>query len=486
MQRRQFLQQAAAWSSLVAMGQSAAQQANDYKALVCVFLTGGNDSFNTVLPTDSASWAAYSAIRNQAPTPINLLPAGTAPVSGATPGSPQWLGGVLPLNPIAPPANRSFALHPSLTQLQQLFNTERRLAIVANVGPLIQPITKEAYLTRTAVVPPKLFSHNDQQNMWQGLDVEGVTTGWGGRLLDSFSDAGQFARISLAGTSVWANGSTTRQYQMSPKGAIAMGGGTTVYGSNAVGLALRRIASNTTTTGNSMSNHVLMADLGEMAQKSVLAESSIGAALATLPATDSSVGPESRLLVKDLDGKTVENPLARQLQAVARLIGVRSRLSVGRQVFFVQLGGFDTHDNQNRRHTELMRRLDHAMAYFDQCLGDLGVRNSVTTFTASDFGRTLTSNGDGTDHGWGSHQFVMGGAVQGGRIFGAMPVLSAKNSANNHFDGNADLLLNGVMLPSTSLDQYGMAFADWFGATNGSQIFVNSKNFGAARLRLFG
>lgn len=486
MQRRQFLQQVAAWSSMVAMGQSAAQQASDYKALVCVFLTGGNDAFNTVLPTDSASWAAYTAIRNQAPTPINLLAPGTAPVAAAAPGSPEWLGGVLPLNLVTPSGNRSFALHPSLTQLQRLFNTERRLAVVANVGPLLQPTTKEAYLARTAALPPKLFSHNDQQNMWQGLDVEGVTTGWGGRLLDGFTGTGQFARISLAGTSVWANGSTVRQYQMSPKGAIAVGGGATVYGSGAVGQALRRIASNTTSAGGSLGNHVLMADLGDIAQKSISAEATISAALANLPASDSSVGPDSRLLIQDLDGKTVENGLARQLQAVARLIGVRSRLSVGRQVFFVQMGGFDTHDNQNKRHTELMRRLDHALSFFDQCLGDLGVRNAVTTFTASDFGRTLTSNGDGTDHGWGAHHFVMGGAVQGGRFFGTMPVLSPKNAANNHFDGNATLLLNGVMLPTTSLDQYGMTFAEWFGASNGSQIFTNSKNFSAASLRFLG
>ncbi len=485
--RRMFLQQSAAWSSLLAVGQSAAQSATDYKALVCIFLAGGNDSYNTVLATDAASWSAYTATRNQAPTPINLPPVGTAANPAAAVGSPAWLGGVLPLSPVSPVAGRSLALHPKLTHAQRLFNTERRLAVVANVGPLLQPLTKADYQAARLPIPAKLFSHNDQQNMWLALGTEGVTQGWGGKLLDSFVAPGQppslFASISVSGNSVFNAGAKVRQYQMAPNGAIVLGGNASVvYGQPAVAAALRRIASNGLSAGAPRQSHVLMADLGDIAQRSLTAEGSISAALAAVPTTDPRVGPDTRLQMQDLDGKTIENSLARQLQAVARLVAARSTLGVGRQVFFVQLGGFDTHDSQNRRHADLMARLDHALGYFDTALGDLGVRNNVTAFTASDFGRTFTSNGDGTDHGWGSHQFVLGGAVRGGRVFGTFPTYSVKNANNNQFDGSADQLANGSLLPTTSLDQYGYTLAQWFGASNAGSVFANVGNFGSGNL----
>ena len=486
--RRQFLQQSAAWSTLLAMGHSAAQTATDYKALVCIFLAGGNDSFNTVLATDPASWAAYTATRNQAPTPINLLAPGTAANASAAAGSPAWLGGVLPLSPAVAVPNRSFALHPKLVQMQRLFNTDRRLAVVANVGPLLQPLTKEDVLAnRPGAIPAKLFSHNDQQNMWQALGTEGVTQGWGGRLLDGFLPAGQqpnlYASISVAGNAVFSTGARVRQFQMAPTGAIVLGGNaTSVYGNSGVAAALRKIASNGLSAGAERSSHVLMADLGQITQRALQSEGAIAAALAATPTSDTRVGPDTRLQMQDLDGKTVENNLARQLQAVARLVAARSSLGVGRQVFFVQMGGFDTHDTQNRRHAELMAKLDHALAYFDTALDALGVRNQVTAFTASDFGRTFTSNGDGTDHGWGSHQFVLGGAVRGGRIYGTFPTLATKNANNNNFDGSPDQLVNGSLLPTTSLEQYGNTLAQWFGATNASTVFPRLGNFANANL----
>jgi uncharacterized protein (DUF1501 family) len=475
---------------MLAMGQTAAQTATDYKALVCVFLTGGNDAFNTVLATDTASWAAYTSVRRQAPTPIDLMGPGTPADLTKAVGSPEWLGGVLPMSVLNAPVGRSFALHPRLTSLQRLFNTDRRLAVVANVGPLIQPTTKNDYRTARLPLPAKLYSHNDQQNMWQALATEGATTGWGGRILDGFVPPSQspnmYASISVAGNAVWLSGTKVRQYQMSPSGAIVMGGSTQIYGAPSVANALKRITSNglagPQAPGSPRSAHVLMADLGDIARRSLDAESVISSALANMPTTDPAVGPDSRLQMTDLDGKTIENPLARQLQAVARLIAVRSNFGVGRQVFFVQLGGFDTHDGQNKRHAELMARLDHALAYFDDSLGRIGVRSQVTTFTASDFGRTFTSNGDGTDHGWGGHHFVMGGAVKGGKIYGTFPTLGVKNTANNQFDASPDQLTNGVLLPTTSLDQYGMTFASWFGANNASQIFRNASNFSASRL----
>ena len=187
-----------------------------------------------------------------------------------------------------------------------------------------------------------------------------------------------------------------------------------------------------------------------------------------------------------MPGTTAANPLAQQLQIVARMIEAAGNAGIGarRQVFFVSLGGFDSHDLQNRNHADLMARLGHAMAYFDTTLGALGLRNSVTAFTASDFGRTFTSNGDGTDHGWGAHHFVMGGAVRGGDLYGTFPVLGPKNANNNNFDASPDQLGNGALLPTTSVDQFGATLARWFGVadTDLGQVFPNLGNFSGRNL----
>jgi uncharacterized protein (DUF1501 family) len=186
-----------------------------------------------------------------------------------------------------------------------------------------------------------------------------------------------------------------------------------------------------------------------------------------------------------LTGSTAFNSLSQQLQIVARLVdaGSSGAVPVRRQVFFVSIGGFDTHDNQNRNHADLMARLSHALQYFDTTLGALGARGRVTTFTASDFGRSFTSNGDGTDHGWGAHHFVMGGAVRGGDLYGSFPVLGAKNSNNNGFDSSPDQLGNGVLLPQTSVDQLGATLGRWFGLGDSQllQLFPNLAYFDTAK-----
>jgi len=499
--RRQFLQSSAAWSAMTAMGQAGAQTATDYKALVCVFLYGGNDAFNTVLATDTDSWSAYTAVRNQQPSPIALMPPGTAANTSKSVGSPEWLGGVLPLSPAVAVSGRSFALHPKLNRLSALFNTDRRLAVVANVGPLVQPLTKAQYLAATRggagsvgiKLPAKLFSHNDQQNTWQAMSPEGATVGWGGQLADSFvapgAAPGMYGAISVGGNAVWLSGQRVRQYQMGLSGAIAMGnaaGSTTVYGSANVANALKRIASNGLAgpgaTGLARAGHVLMADLGTVAERSIKAEAIMSGALNTQSLTTTPFGPDTRTRYTNLAGNLSYNSLASQLQAVARVIAARSTLGAGRQVFFVSMSGFDNHDNQNYSHAELMARLDHALGYFDETLGLLGAQNMVTTFTASDFGRTFTSNGDGTDHGWGAHHFVMGGAVRGGRIVGSFPKLGIKNTNDNSFDSSDDQLGNGVLLPTTSVDQLGATLATWFGASNPGQIFTNLGRFGSQNL----
>jgi uncharacterized protein (DUF1501 family) len=505
--RRQFLQASGAWATLgglCAMGEASAQTAGNYKALVCIYLAGGNDTFNTVLATDAASWSAYATVRTQQPSPIALLAPGLAPDPSRPAGSPERLGGVLALNPAVAVPNRSFALHPRLSSLRTLFNTDRRLAIVANVGSLVQPLTKAdiravqrgAANSSSIKLPAKLYSHNDQQNTWQALSPEGARVGWGGRLMDAFVGASAqpsyYGAISVSGNAVWLSGNQVKQYQMGAGGAVALGASSgnvnnSVYGSKALAEAVRRIASNglagSGAAGTARANHVLMADMGQVSERSIKAEASLTAAFAAHPVAAAPLGPDTRLKYTNLNGTLATNGLAVQLQAVARVIAARSELGVGRQVFFVQLGGFDTHDNQNVVHGDLMARLDHAMAYFDETLGLLeqnghpGLRNMVTTFTASEFGRTFTSNGDGTDHGWGAHQFVMGGAVRGGQIYGTFPKLGDKNTLDNGFDSSDDQLFNGVLLPTTSVEQLGATLAKWFEVSDRNAVFTNLRNF---------
>ncbi|MBK6854575.1 MAG: DUF1501 domain-containing protein [Burkholderiales bacterium] len=463
--------------NLAALGNVAAQvPGSDYKALVCVFLAGGNDSFNTVLATDGAPWAAYVATRKQAPTPIALRSVGTAPNGTAAAGTPDRLGGVLGLTSVTP-GGPGLALHPLLAGLAQRYNTSRKLALVANVGPLLAPTTKaQATASNTVgVLPPKLYSHNDQQSVWQAMSPEGASKGWGGRLADAVVGAGgvnsqaMFTAISLSGSSIWLNGDIVRPYMVGTGGVVRIGSGSRLFGSTAAFTAMREVM------GTSRGGHVLEADHAAVVKRSVDAEALL--ATAVQPAGTAPWGTPANNYSQSTDpllqytsasspGTLRGNSLARQLQMVARLIAARSTLGMRRQVFFVQLGGFDTHDQQNGRHADLMAQLDQALAYFDTTLLSLGVAPQVTTFTASDFGRTFTSNGDGTDHGWGSHQFVLGGAVNGGALYGAWPSLSQRNPTSNKFDASPDQLGNGVLLPTTSVDQYAATLARWFGASD--------------------
>ncbi len=500
--RRAFLRHATALSALagagaplainlLAAGSAAAQAATDYRALVCIFLYGGNDAYNTVLATDTASWDPYTAVRNQAPDSIALLPVGTVPSAAAAAGSPGRLGGVLPLTPTNA-QGRAFALHPLLGSLQTLFNTDKRLAIVPNIGTLVMPTTKAQYALASHPRPASLFSHNDQQNTWQALAPEGATRGWGGRMGDALASMNSrtlFTAVSAAGNAVWLAGQTVQQYQVSTNGPIRMGADSNgrIYGSTDVNAALQRIVSGARGT------HLMHADLAAVSARSIDAEATLrtalrpasDAAFGTAPASGNYNANNDPKLQYDhpINGNRAVNSLAQQLQVVARMIdaGISGATGARRQVFMVSLSGFDSHDLQNRNHADLMARLAHGMRYFDTALGALGARNNVTAFIASDFGRTFTSNGDGTDHGWGGHHFVMGGAVRGGDLYGRFPTLGAKNANNNAFDSSADLLSNGAMLPTTAVDQLGATLGRWFGLSDGqlADIFPNLANFNA-------
>lgn len=438
--------------NLAAVGNAAAATATDYKALVCLFMTGGNDHYNTLLATDPESWREYLRLRDTRDAHSIALPA----VGAAK--------GVLPITPKTSQAGRTFALHPQLTGLKTLFDAGRAAA-VANVGPLIVPTTRAQYLGRAVPLPPKLFSHNDQQAVWQASRPEGARVGWGGRIADmlrSSNGNSSFACVSTTGNAVYLNGQYMRQYQIAADGELASIDG--LNGSVYAGTAPLRSIVTGRTAG------VIGSAYADIVDRAIDLEATLSSAL--VPGGAGGVPAPPPFIVPSTGSSTV-NPLALQLQTVARMIASRNKLGMKRQVFFVNLGSFDTHDNQKVRQGDLLARLSHALSYFDSVLGSLvgtDMRKQVTTFTASDFGRSLTSNGDGTDHGWGSHHFVVGGAVAGRNIYGTMPPIGL---------GHASDAAQGALLPNFSVEQYGATLAKWFGlsAAQTLEVFPNLSNF---------
>lgn len=438
--------------NLAAMGEAAAFTATDYKALVCVFLYGGNDYANTVITYDDDSYNKYATIRG-----------GSGQSGGGIAIAKADLASTL-LNPTtALAAGRQYALHPAMTGLAGLFNAGKA-AVQLNVGPLVVPLTRAQYSNSNRALyplPPKLFSHNDQQSVWQSSSPEGSTVGWGGNLGDlALSSNGNslFTCISVTGNAVFLSGDSALSYQVSTGGAIAINGvKSNVYGSSAVRGALTALIQQT-------SPQVLENEYNRVTTRAVTAESQITAGLAGV--TLATAFPTS-------------NSLADQLKMVARLIGARSTLGTKRQVFMVSLGGFDLHDNLISQQPTLMRRVSEAMSAFYDATVELGVADKVTAFTASDFGRTLSSNGDGSDHGWGSHHFMVGGAVKGRAFYGKAPPVSITNTADANDQWHVG---QGRLLPSTSVDQYAATLAKWFGVSNTelAGVLPNLSHFGGA------
>lgn len=418
---------------LAGIGEAAAFSAgNDYKALVCVFLYGGNDHNSTLIPYDSVNYNLYSAIRGGGPgqTAGGLTLARSAlAATTLTPSGGQTLTN-----------NLQYALAPQLTRMKALFDTGK-MAPLLNVGPLVMPLTLAQYQNNANPRPAKLFSHNDQQSTWQSSKPEGSSDGWGGRMGDlamSSNSNALFTCISATGNAVFLAGKDALVYQVSTRGAPAVAGiKAPLFDSTAGSAALRSLMSQS-------SNNMYEAEYNRVAKRSIDAESVVNAALQPI-----SLNTSFRPAVGT-------NPLADQLQIVARLIAARQPLGVKRQVFMVSLGGFDTHDNQTETHANLMDRLDFALDAFYKATVEMGIADKVTTFTASDFGRTLQYNGDGSDHGWGSHHFVIGGAVNGGRYFGVAPQISVTSP---------DQVGRGRLLPTVAVDQFASTFATWFGVS---------------------
>ena len=433
---------AAPWAlNLAAISEAAAATASDYKALVCIFLYGGNDYANTLVPYDQASYNLYSGLRG------SLGYARTALDATALTPSLALAGG------------RQYALAPELAPLLPIFNAGK-MAVMLNVGTLIQPTTKAQWTAKNVPLPPKLFSHNDQQSLWQSSAPEGATSGWGGRIGDLF-EAGNgtstFTCINVSGNAVFLSGKTAVQYQVSTAGSVALKAlGTPLFGSAACTSALQTLITQPR-------SHLLEAEYTRVTQRSIAANAQLSSGLVPASAIATPF-PSS-------------NNLADQLKLVARMIASANALGAKRQVFFVSMGGFDTHDSLLTVHPGLLSSLSAAMAAFHQATVDLGVANQVTAFTASDFGRTLTVNNAGSDHGWGSMHFVTGGAVAGQRYFGLPPAV-----ANN----GPDDVGQGRLLPSTSVDQLAATLGGWFGASDSDllSLLPNLKNYDAGMRNL--
>jgi uncharacterized protein (DUF1501 family) len=454
--------------NLAAMGEAAAfnAPAGDYKALVCVFLFGGNDYANTLITYDDPSYNLYNTIRGGG--------------AGQTAGGVALARAALTatrLIPTAPPVDalgattREYAMHPSMTGLANLFNTGKA-AVQLNVGPLVVPLTRAQYNSSNRTLyprPPQLFSHNDQQSVWQSSSPEGSTVGWGGHLGDlsignALNSNSLFTCMSVSGNTVLLAGDTALQYQISTSGAIKIRPATdaSVYGSSSVRSTIDALVREART-------HKLENEYNNVTSRALTAEASVTNALTLAPPTT----------VFGTDG------LSAQLKMVARLIKGRSSLGARRQVFFVSMGGFDLHDNLVAQQAIVMDRLSSALTSFYNATDEMGVANQVTTFTASDFGRTLASNGDGSDHGWGSHHFVVGGAVNGKQFYGVAPPVSVsdtKDGGGNYLPENAWHVGQGRLLPRTSTDQYAATLAKWFGVTDAEMPSVLPKivNFGTA------
>ncbi|OZI20210.1 Tat pathway signal protein [Bordetella genomosp. 9] len=431
---------------LAAAGEAAAQAAppgtaarsdgsEDYKALVCVFLYGGNDPYNTVVPYDADSYERYFRTRADIALKRDKLDAtvlrGSARDNGA--------------------AGRAYALAPALAPLTPLFE-RGALAVQLNVGPMVVPTTKADYIGGRVPMPPKLFSHNDQQSYWQGLAPEGAASGWAGRLADLFA-AGNgnstFANVTAGGTALLLAGQHVSAYRVSPAGSTPIELlQRDTYGSTACTDLLRALL---TRPGP----HLFQQQIAATLARSIRADTQLRAALEGV----------------DVRGG-FDTPLGAQLKIVARMIAARRTLGVKRQVFFVSQNGYDNHDGLNGTHPGLLRELGGALADFQQAIAALGIEDRVTTFTASEFGRTLVSNGDGSDHGWGGHHFILGGAVRGGRFYGTQPDWDIKGP------GYVDA---GRLLPSTSVEEFGATLGAWFGAGDGAldEVFPHLRNFGS-------
>lgn len=432
--RRKFIKQtgmslsaAAMLSQFDGLSRLEAQTASDYKALVCIFLFGGNDGNNTVIPY--TNYAAYNAVRGSN-TGLNVSQAELLKIS-------------------APSQSADFGLHPSLVELQALYQ-QRKLAVMCNTGTLVQPLTRVQFLNN-APRPEHLFSHSDQQVQWQAAvsSTTQAASGWGARTVEA-----------TAGL----NGTNTFPPLLSVNGDILFGVGknsrTFVPGAPLFGFP---------TDVSRNQRYKSLRTILTYDRDSILINANSGLTSAAIDNNNTySVAMTGNTVATAFPATSLGN----QLKQIATTIKARVAIGLKRQVFFASLGGFDTHSTQYNYQATLLSQVSKAMKAFSDCMTELGTESAVTTFTLSDFGRTLKpASGGGTDHGWGNHHFVMGGAVKGGDFYGSYPTLQ--------LNGESDAGDEGRWIPTTSVDQYGATLASWFGVADSamSTVFPTIDNY---------
>ncbi len=430
MNRRQFVKWLSSTTCLGLVGlptrNSLAQQTpfTDYKCLVSIFMEGGNDAFNLVTPSSNAEYNVYANARQSlALSQADLLP-------------------IFPDNP----DGADYGIHPLANGLQNLFDSSN-LAIIANTGPLIEPVTLSALSEGSVEIPDQLFSHNDQRDQWQSLSGNlPLSSGWAGRiadvLLSETAEQKLALNVSASGGNLFQAGNQTRTFSVGLNGA-----GKYDALENKANLGKQRRDAWDKYLAAGFDNMHARA-LAEVHQRSLASKDLINNALSLAPSFNS-LFSSSRL--------------GRRLRVVARLIAVKDEFEMHRQIFNVKQEGFDTHDNQNRDQPGLIEDLSHSMEAFNEAMIQIGMEDHVVAFTQSDFGRSLSSNGDGTDHGWGGHHLVMGGPVHGRNIYGTMPILEI---------GGPDDARGGRMIPTLSVDQYAATLARWFGVKEADLVHI--------------
>lgn len=401
----------------------------DYKALVCVFLHGGNDSYNMLVPTDADAYAAYQQARGVLALDL----------------------GALQSNSIVDPTDgRNYGIHPDMPELQQLYDAEK-LAFVANMGPLVQPVTLEDYINGSALLPVGLFSHSDQQRHWQTAKPQerAETTGWVGRIADIREDSTNSnpyvpMNIALHHLNILQNGDNAGPYVINENGAVAL------WGYNKDNAAWKRILTQATDAIHALPyDEKLPLTYSEYFQRT----------LNTAAVYNDATAPVD---IGDIEFPGEPDDIGKQLEQVARAIGAHENLGQTRQIFFTEQGGYDHHHNLLNSQAVKLPILSQSLKAFQDAMVELQLEQDVVLFTISDFGRTLSTNGDGSDHGWGGNSIVMGGPVQGGQLYGQYPESLAL--------GNDLDVGRGRLIPTTSVDEYNAELALWFGILNNAEL----------------
>ncbi|CAN5398570.1 DUF1501 domain-containing protein [soil metagenome] len=445
--RRDFLKISASAGMVAALGgflPAQAAMAQDYKALVCIFLFGGNDGHNVIVPMAPAEYNAYLAKRGGLALTGNKL----LPITTSTGGQ--------------------YAFNYGLTEMQTLFQ-QGKAAVIANTGILNQPTTQQQYQQASVPLPTQLFSHSDQVvQMQAGVPSASASSGWGGRIADvvqgNNANTTFPTSISFNGSSLYVAGNSVPATNLQPGNSLAqyaMSGGWPQAAVDARALAQKNVAA-----AGSNNRMIGAADkvMNDSWRLNAILQGASGGALNTV-FPNTSIG--------------------NQLKEVARFINLRAQTGAGRQVFFCGLGGFDTHSGQDYQQWDLLKQVSGALKSFYDSTVEMGVSQQVTSFTLSDFGRSLQPSGTGSDHGWGSHHLIVGGGVSGSQVYGTFPIM---NQANSAYDPNAFCDSRGVLLPSTSLAQYGSTLAKWFGASDAqlSGLFPEIDNFSVRDLGFMG